>query len=172
MAWEELFNRDSMTEPRIEHLDIKLLVGTHITMSLANNQTASLWRTFMPRRHEVQHRKSTDYISMQVYDEARTEMFSPTTLFEKWAVVEVESLNEVPEGMEGYTLNGGLYAVFEHQGPASSAPLIMRYIFGEWLPSSNYLLDQREQFEILPEGYDPLDPKAKEEIWIPVKEKE
>ena len=158
-----------MPDTRIEQLDTKLLVGKHLTMSLANNQTAALWRSFMPRRHEVLNRVSTDYISMQVYTGVGMGMFTPSTEFEKWATVEVESLDQIPTAMEGYTLQGGLYAVFAHTGPASSAPKIMAYIFGEWLPGSEYELDAREHFEILPEGYDPMDPNAQEEIWIPVK---
>jgi len=158
-----------MPDTRIEQLDTTLLVGNHVTMSLANNLTATLWRSFMPRRNEVVNRVSTDYISMQVYNNVGMGMFMPTTEFEKWATVEVDSLEQVPEGMEGYTLEGGLYAVFAHTGPASSAPKIMKYIFAEWLPGSEYELDSREHFEILPEGYDPMDPNAQEEIWIPVK---
>lgn len=76
-----------------------------------------------------------------------------------------------PPEMETYLLKGGKYAVFIHQGLASEATKIMQYIFGQWLPQSKYVLDSREHFEILPEGYSPLDPQAREEIWIPIKEK-
>ena len=151
------------------HIAPKKLVGIHTTMSLVDNATAHLWQTFMPRRHEVKHRVSTDYISMQVYTEMEPGMFSPTTTFEKWAVVEVAALEDIPQGMAGYTLEGGMYAVFDHKGPASHAPKVMRYIFGEWLPASEFELDHREHFEVLPEGYDPMDSNAEEEIWVPVR---
>jgi len=45
----------------------------------------------------------------------------------------------------------------------------MRYIFGEWLPKSGYTLDDREHFEILFEGYNPVDSEATEDIYIPVR---
>jgi len=129
----------------------------------------ALWKRFMPRRGEVLSRATDDYISMQDYDAAADDLFSPTTVFEKWAVVEVRACDSIPEGMRRYDLAGGKYAIFEHKGPASDYPESMQFIFGQWLPESGYELDQREQFEILPEGYDPMDPEAEEEIWIPIR---
>ena len=106
---------------------------------------------------------------MQVYSKSDEQLFSPTNVFEKWAVVEVSTHNDVPVGMESYSLPGGQYAVFIHNGPASAAPKTMRHIFGKWLPDSEYELDDRGHFEILPEGYDPLDQQAHEEVWIPIR---
>jgi AraC family transcriptional regulator len=154
-------------EPRIEALNPKKLVGIRMEMSLSDNKTGELWQQFMPRRTEIKNRLSADYISMQKYGENWN--FSPIALFEKWATVEVSSFSEIPPNMKTYLLEGGKYAVFTHQGPASSAAKTMRTIFGEWLPKSVYTLDNREHFEVLPEGYSPIDPEATEEIWIPVK---
>ena len=106
---------------------------------------------------------------MQVYSATGGQIFSPTTVFEKWAVVQVLAHDSVPDGMESYTLPGGQYAVFIHNGPASAAPKTMQHIFGTWLPDSGYELDDREHFEILPDGYDPFDQHAHEEVWIPIR---
>lgn len=76
--------------------------------------------------------------------------------------------NETPPGMASYSLRGGKYAVFTHKGPASDFPKTMQYIFSEWLPGSEYVLDNREHFEKPPEAYSPIDPNAQEEIWIPI----
>ncbi len=156
-------------EPRIETIEPKKLVGMHMEMSLANNRTPELWRTFMPRRGEVKNRVDSNYISMQVYGENRENLFAPTATFEKWAVVEVSTDKDIPDKMESYSLRGGKYAVFIHNGPASAAPKTMRYIFESWLPASEYECDNREHFEILPENYNPMDPEAREEIWIPIR---
>ena len=48
-----------------------------------------------------------------------------------------------------------IVAVFTHKGAARAAPVIIQYIFETWLPASNYELDEREQFEILPANYAP-----------------
>ena len=156
-------------QPKIETFRARKLVGIRQKMSLADNLTAQLWQSFMPRRHEVKNRSTNEYISMQVYSKTDEQPLSPTTVFEKWAVVEVSAHNDVPIGMESYSLPGGKYAVFVHHGPANAAPKTMQHIFGIWLPNSEYELDNREHFEILPEGYDPLDQQAQEEVWIPIR---
>jgi AraC family transcriptional regulator len=156
-------------KPKIEIIQARKLLGIRQQMSLAENLTAQLWRSFMPRQHEVKNRGTNEYISMQVYSASGGQLLSPTTVFEKWAAVEVLKHDSVPDGMENYSLRGGQYAVFVHNGPASAAPRTMRHIFGTWLPDSAYELDEREYFEVLPEGYDPLDPHAREEIWIPIR---
>jgi len=156
-------------QQRIDTIQAKKLVGIHQQMSLAEDLTAQLWRNFMPRRHEVENRATNEFISMQVYSETGGPLFASTTVFEKWAVVEVLTHDSAPDGMESYSLRGGKYAVFIHKGAASAAPKTIQHIFGSWLPHSRYELDDREHFEILPEGYDPLDPQAREEVWIPIR---
>lgn len=156
-------------EPRIETLESKRLVGLRLKMSLAKNRTKELWQTFMPRRTEAKARVGAHYISMQVFDPSQGDPFSREAVFEKWATVEVEDQGEAPEGMDTYTLAGGKYAVFTHRGPASAAPETFHMIFGVWLPNSDYALDAREHFEVLPADYRPDDPDATEEIWIPIR---
>jgi AraC family transcriptional regulator len=156
-------------QPVIKSLTEKKLVGKRITMSLADNKTFSLWQSFMPRRKEIANNLSADLFSMQVYHPSH-DFTQPTQEFEKWAALEVTDFNTIPDGMEPFELVGGLYAVFLYQG-LSTDTSIFRYIFGEWLVSSDYLLDNRPHFEILGEKYKNNDPNSEEEIWIPVKPK-
>ena len=72
--------------------------------------------------------------------------------------------------MKSLILKGGLYAVFDYKG-SSSNNSIFQYIFSEWLPNSEYLIDHRPHFEILGSKYKNNDPNSEEEIWIPIKEK-
>jgi AraC family transcriptional regulator len=37
----------------------------------------------------------------------------------------------------------------------------------EWLPQSSQRLATRPHFEVLGEHYRPMDPQAREEVWIP-----
>jgi AraC family transcriptional regulator len=156
-----------MIEPIIKTISEKKLVGMSLRMSLAENKTFSLWQSFMPRRKEISDALSTDLISMQVYD-APLQAGNVQQLFDKWAAVEVSNFDKVPEDMNTYTLVGGLYAVFHYKG-LSTDPSIFRYIYREWLPNSNYVLDQRPHFEVLGPRYKNNDPNSEEEIWVPVK---
>jgi len=160
-----------MQEPKLVTLSEKKLVGKHLRMSLANNLTAPLWQSFMTQRSTITNSISTDLFSLQVYEPTLDfKDFNLQTPFEKWALTEVSDFNQVPEGMEAFTLQAGLYAVFIHRG-LNFQPTFQR-IFHEWLPSSAYRLDQRPHFELLGEKYKNNSEDSEEEVWIPVKRKE
>lgn len=158
--------------PRIEELKEKKLVGFRMTMSLTNNGTRELWQLFMSRRKEILHCEGTDLYSLQNYGPTYFSQFDPSTTFEKWAVIEVTEFEILPQGMECMNLTGGLYAVFIHKGAASTGPKTFQYIFGTWLPQSDFLLDNRPHFEVLGAKYKNDDPNSEEEIWIPIKPKQ
>ena len=156
-------------EPRIERLKEKKLIGKRMIMSFANNKTVELWKSFMPRRKEIQNNIGTELYSMQIYTPLFFENFNSATAFEKWATIEVTDFHAVPDEMETFILAGGLYAVFLYQGNANAADKTFQYIFETWLPNSKYTLDSRPHFEILGEKYKNNDPRSEEEIWIPIK---
>lgn len=156
-------------EPRIETLAEKKLIGMRVTMSLLDNRTAELWKSFLPRRKEIINPVSAEMISMSVYD-APLRAGDLNQRFEKWAAMEVSDFDCLPDGMETFTLEKGLYAVFHYIGLASDSRIFV-YIFGTWLPNSEYLLDNRPHFEILGDKYRNGDPNSEEEIWIPIKPK-
>lgn len=157
-------------EPRIETSNEKKLVGKRLTMSLSDNKTGELWKSFMPRHKEITNNLTNDFISMAIYAPAHFADFKPTNVFEKWATVEVTDIEHVPNDMETFTLAAGLYAVFDYKG-SSSDNSIFQYIFGIWLPNSDYLLDARPHFEVLGDKYKNTDPDSEEEIWIPIRTK-
>lgn len=140
-------------------------------MSLADNKTGDLWRSFLPRRKDIANNVSGDVISMTVYTPAYFADFHPSHEFEKWAAVEVSDFDTIPDGMEPFVLTGGPYAVFHYTGSSADAT-IFQYIFGTWLPHSKYVLDNRPHFEILGEKYKNMDPDSEEDIWIPVRQKD
>lgn len=138
-------------------------------MSFAQNRTGELWQSFMPQRHEIKNRLNQDLISMQIYPAQFN--FQPGIAFTKWAVAEVSDFDNIPDGMESFTLAAGLYAVFEYKG-RNTDTAIFQYIFGTWLPASKYVLDNRPHFELLGAKYKNNDPESEEEIWIPIKPKQ
>lgn len=157
-------------QPRIELLPEKKLVGKSLRMSLANNKTPELWRSFMPERKMIKNTVSSDFFSIQVYDKSLDfKDFNAQTEFTKYAMVETSKFETIPEEMETLILSSGLYAVFIHKGSAKDFYKTSQYIFGQWLPNSDYELDQREHFEVLSETYKNNDPNSEEEVWIPIK---
>ena len=54
---------------------------------------------------------------MQVYPLTFDFTFNHTAYeIDKWAALEVVNFDDVPQGMETFMLEGGLYAVFDYQG--------------------------------------------------------
>lgn len=146
------------------------LIGMRASMSVAQDGTAILWQRFMPRRNEVSNAIGEALYSVQNFAGlGGFENFTPETVFEKWAAVEVRQGEAVPAGMEAFLLRGGRYAVFDHQGPPSEFPKTLHYIFSDWLPQSEWQLDDREHFEVLLPGWRADDPEAREEVWIPIR---
>lgn len=156
-------------QPRFENTPSKTIVGIHLTMSLIQNKTGALWQTFMPRRAEIKHQTDASLYSIEVYPSGFFDDLKPDKEFEKWAGVEVSRNAEQPNGMELLTIPPGLYAVFTHCGPASAGPKTYQYVFGVWLPNSEYVLDERPHFALMNEKYKHEQPDSEEDIYIPVK---
>lgn len=156
--------------PRIETLSKTNLIGINLQMSLLNNRTGELWRTFITKLIELKIEANQDKYSIQLYSPDHFKQFNPNNEFTKWAAVQSNELDTTNIALESFILEGGTYAVFDYKG-SSSDPSIFQYIYTDWLPKSEYFLDDRPHFEILGEKYKNNDPQSEEEIWIPIKPK-
>ena len=147
----------------------KKIAGIRRTATFETNNMVirEIWPAFMKCKNQIKNQVSSWLFSIQIFDNSFPD---EKTKFEKWAAVEVNDFESVPENFDTLEIQGGLYAVFIHKGTASMST--NNFIFNEWLPNSKYIFDNREQFEIMPPNYHPDDPEAEEEIWIPIKEKE
>lgn len=155
--------------PTIQTLPQKKLVGKSMRMSLVQNTTPQLWKSFMQQRRSIQNSVGSDLYSLQVYDDLYFENFNPHTEFTKYAMTEVSDFETVPEDMETFTLESGLYAVFIYKGLPQDFGKMANYIFGQWIPNSEYELDNRPHFEVLGNKYNPTSEESEEEVWIPIK---
>lgn len=145
----------------------KQFVGVSKRMSIVNDTTRELFRTFMPRRKEIKHLKNSNVLDLRVYDDTYFLKFNPSAEFTKYALVECTEITELPKGMEVYDFIGGNYAVFKHKGMMSDRS-IYDYIFRDWLLNSQYNLDNRPHFEVLGPKAKLNDPDSEEEIWVPI----
>ena len=163
-----------LIDPKIIRIEPKIMVGLSITTNQKSPEhTQQLWRSFMPHISKISHKKDQNLYSIQLYpSHIDFSLFNPDTTFQKWAAVEVEAVDVVPEGMKTLQITSGDYAIFIHHGPAINFPKTAQYIFGMWLPNSIYDFDARPQFEIMGPNYKgPEDADSQEEVWIPIKKK-
>ena len=144
-------------------------IGINLSFTYADYRAFELWRSFMPRRNEIKNTLGTELFNIQINPDNFD--FNPQTEFIKWAVVSVTDFDFLPEGMQSLIVEEGLYAVFIYKGDQSGIAAFFNSIYTEWLPNSDYELENRPQFEILGEKYKNNSPDSEEEIWIPIKKK-
>lgn len=158
--------------PRIIYIQPKKLIGKRVRMSIVKDRTVELWQSFMPAKSEISNTINKLFYSVQVFDsEKYFDQFLPEAEFEKWAAVEVSDYNDIPGEMEALYIPDGLYAIFDYKGPANEAMPFFQYIFGTWLPSSDFTVDNRPHIALMGEKYRGNDPDSEEEIWVPVKKR-
>lgn len=153
--------------PTIKTFPKTKFIGKNLSFTYSNYLVFELWSSFMPNRKKIQNSIGSELYNIQINPENFD--FHPNTPFVKWAAVPVSNFDFVPNGMEVLEIPEGLYVVFQYKGDQSNAPAFFNAIYTEWLPASNYELDQRPQFEILGAKYKINDPNSEEEIWIPIK---
>lgn len=153
---------------RIETLTEKKIIGKSISMSYAENKTFQLWSSFMPARKEIRSLIDSNLYSLEVFPFGYFDNFNPAKTFQKWAGVAVADFNEIPSDMKTFVIPTGKYAVFIHKGPATEADKTYQAIFMQWLPNSEYQVDERPHFAVMSEKYKKDDPDSEEEIWIPI----
>ena len=156
-------------DPKIITLESKKLVGHSIEMSLIGNKTFQLFSGFMPLRKQIKNAINTDVYEVLIYNSNYLKSFSPANTFTKWVTVAVENYDTIPEGMDTFNLDSGLYAVFNYKGLPKGFGVFMSYIYTNWLPNSKYQLDQRPHFNLLGEKAKRNSPDSEEEVWIPIK---
>lgn len=159
-------------EAQIKTAAEKKLIGKHIDMSFIENKTFQLWSSFMPKRKDIKNTVDNNLYSLEVFSPNHFDNFDPAKTFQKWAAVEVENFDHIPSNMETLVIPNGLYAVFIHYGPASEGHKTYHSIFAEWLPNSEYTVDDRPHFAVMDHKYKKDDPDSEEEIWIPIKNRD
>lgn len=123
--------------PRIQTVPEKRLVARKQKMSISENTTGLLWKGFMPRVYEIQNTVGIELYSIDILPESYIQAYKPETNFEKWAAVVVSDVASILEGFESMTSPEGLYAIFQYKGLPSSAPVVLKYIFGSGYPNQH-----------------------------------
>jgi AraC family transcriptional regulator len=156
---------------RVETVREKKLIGKHLEMSLAQYRIEELWKSFMPRRKEIENNVDNNLISLSIYSPKHFIDFDLRNTFTRWAAVEVTDFDYIPQGLDPLLFEGGLYAVFIVKGDVIEFRKTVEYIYSTWIFNSEYALEDRPHFEILGEKYNYNHIDSEEEFWIPIKAK-
>ena len=136
-------------------------------MTLQSFTPWTLWPRVMPRLSQIGNRTNQDLISLRYFDSIPRFGPEANPAFTYWGGVEVAAPNK---GFEHLEIPGGTYAVFHYKG-LSSDSTVWRYIYSQWLPNSEWALDDRPHFERLGSKYKNEDPTSEEDIYIPIRPK-
>ncbi|MBA3992909.1 MAG: hypothetical protein C0469_05220 [Cyanobacteria bacterium DS2.3.42] len=80
----------------------------------------------------------------------------------------VSTLDEVPEGMVAVKIPKRKYAKFTHKGPLTNLPHTVNYIWGTWLPKSEYKHSNSPDFELYDERFDVKTLSGEIDIFVPI----
>ena len=161
-----LQNRIIMEPEIITRPEMKVVGTTHKYQEDDLN-IEMLWFDFQHKVNQVRNRIGND--AFGIYEEYFET--GDSIGFSYICSVEVSDFDSVPEGMISRIVSEQMYAVFRHNGPLSFLPETLKYIWGSWLPKSNYEYDEKPDFELYSPGIRPEDPDHVLFLHIPVSRK-
>lgn len=154
-------------EPEIITQAAIKLVGIANQYDNADLSLSRLWSGFAPYRNKITNRIG-DY-SFGIYESYEEK--GDEVSFSYVCTVPVSSFDQVPEGMITRELPEQMYAKFTHRGPITNLDQTLKYIWGSWLPKSNYLYVEKPDFELYPPGYKGSDQNNEFYLHIPIQPK-
>ena len=154
-----------MLTPKIKTIEKFTAVGLKTRTALSQEAIVSLWRSFMPKLKTIQGRIDSDLIALQDY--RRSDPKDPTSAFDMWALTKVRVGTTAPTSLQMLDVSGGLYAIFLLKGHDVTG--LMDEIMNEWLPTSDYMLDNsRPHFQVMGDKYKNNQPDSEEDFYIPL----
>lgn len=138
-----LQNRLVMEPEIVKRSEIKV-IGTARQYQEDDLDMETLWSAFRENVGQITNRVGSD--AFGIYEEYQES--EDGVGFSYVCSVEVSDFHNVPAGMITRLIPAHLYAVFRHDGPVSSLPETMKYIWGSWLPKSDYDYVERPDFEL------------------------
>ena len=154
-------------EPEIVTRSEMKVIGIARQYQEENLDLETLWSAFRPNVSQITNRVGSD--ALGIYEEYHESVNNVG--FTYICAVEVTDFNDVPEGMITRIIPEHLYAVFQHEGPISFLPETLKYIWGSWLPKSNYEYVEKPDFELYAPGIQPEDPDKILFLHIPITRK-
>ena len=118
-------------------------VGISYFGNNTNGEIPSLWQVFNNRFRDIKQKSR----SMLCYGICDGEMDSEGR-FNYIACAEVDSFEDVPEGMETKVVPEGKYLVYTYHGAIKDLGEFYNDMFTKFIPSSGHEIDYRPQLEL------------------------
>lgn len=151
-------------EPKVKNIEPRKIVGMKYVGSMGHPVLNNLWGTMNSRVDEIKNMVGNGY-GLNLSVEEKDGDF----IIEYLAGFDVSNYESIPEKMEKYDLPGGKYLVFEHKGHVSKTPDTFEYIYGTYLPKSDYEKDNsRPDFEYYSHEFNPQSEDSKFYIYVPI----
>lgn len=124
------------------------------------------WQELLERCEEIENRVPKTYLGLTM---SQSGNFTEDEV-EYIAGAKVSFCDKIPEGMIKYTLPEKKIAIFDiHDLDSDTAQKTIDYIYGYWLPNSNYERDQGHDYEYFENIVNFEDPGTTSKYVIPVK---
>ena len=151
-------------EPEIITRPAVKLVGIANEYDNRDLSLPKLWSGFRPYRDVIKNRTGDESFGLyEAYEEDGEDV-----KFTYVCCAPVNNWDDVPEGMITRELPEQLYAKFIHKGSIADLDKTLKYIWGSWLPKSNYDYEEKPDFELYPPNYNVMDPNCQMAIHIPI----
>ena len=150
-------------DPQIIKRSAFHVVGLKYRGRNENQEIPQLWREYGARWEDIQHVLNPEiaYGVMDNYDPGCGE-------FDYVAAMEVERIEDVPEGMVGWEVPAQTYAIF----PCTLPKIREAYDDAQrWLSESPYEHTGGIEFELYDENFNPQDPTSEFYYYMPIREK-
>lgn len=120
-----------------------------------------LWNVFNKNYMNIDH-KSSSQLCLGICDDMPDEKGR----FHYAACAEVDSFEDIAQGMETRVIPEGKYVIYTYSGSIEDLGEFYDNIFSKWMPASAYEMDDRPQFEL----YDDRFMKNGEfDLYMPIK---
>lgn len=162
----------SNLSPEIVMLEPKYIAGFRFCMSIENNNTINMWEKLNAQlvKQNYISMNNNRYSIYETGDTCSQNTFNKNSEATLFIGIETTPDNHVPKGMKLKEISGGKYSKFIHKGTVENLIYTYYYIWGIWLPNSNFQLDDRDDLECYTEKFLGAENEASQiEIYFPLK---
>ncbi|MEM1230520.1 MAG: AraC family transcriptional regulator [Pseudomonadota bacterium] len=124
------------------------------------------WQRFAPHIGQIPNQ-----VGMTSYGAMPPEKEHEEAPYRYLCAVEVSSLEGLPDGLTGYDVEAGTYAIAQHRDHVSSVGQSFAALYGSWLPASGYEPLPGYCLEVYGAAFDPMTGNGGFELWVPVRSK-